>query len=108
MKHFSENILQKRDHVKRQKNIEFDLYNLSEILYNEFDRIGVLDRLKSIPQLGTINVNHHLLKSRWDFVALQFWIHKKAHDLVNDSLEYSYASKMHSRELMKSEKATSQ
>lgn len=98
MKHFSENILKKRDHVKRQKNIEFDLYNLSEILYNELDHIGVIDRLKSIPQLGTINVNHHLFKSRWDFVALQFWIHKKAHDLVNDSLEYSYASKMHSRD----------
>ena len=95
-KHFSENILKKRDQVKRLKNIEFDLYDLSEILYKEFEHIGVINRLKSIPQLGTINVNHHLLKSRWDFVALQFWIHKKAHDLVNDTLEYSYASRMYS------------
>lgn len=47
-KHFSENILKKLDQVKRQKNIEFDLYDLSEILYKEFEHIGVIDILYSI------------------------------------------------------------
>lgn len=95
MKHITEDIFKRQDKAKRHKPIEFDLYRLSEELFNEFDRIGMINRLKLVPQLGSIAVNHYLLKNRYDYVLLQIWLHKKAHDLVNETLEFSYASTMH-------------
>lgn len=95
MKHFIEDIFKQHDRIKRSKSVEFDLYPLSEQLFDEFYRVGIIDRLKAIPQLGSIPVSHILQKSRYDYAVLQIWLHKKAHDLINESLEYSYASTMH-------------
>ena len=79
---FIEDIFKKHDRIKRSKPVEFDLYPLSEQLFDEFDRIGVIERLKAIPQLGSIPVSQNLQKSRYDYVVLQIWLHKKAHDLI--------------------------
>ena len=100
MKHIIEDIFRRKDRAKKIKPIELNLYNLSEELYNEFDRIGMIDRLKSVPQLGSIRVNNNISKSRYDYLILQIWLHKKAHDLVNTTLEYSYASTMHTYDLI--------
>lgn len=100
MKHFIEDVFKKHDRIKRSKPVEFDLYPLSEQLFDEFDRIGVIERLKAIPQLGSIPVSQNLQKSRYDYVVLQIWLHKKAHDLINESLEYSYASTMHKEDFV--------
>lgn len=102
MKHITEDIFKRQDRAKRHTPIEFDLYQLSEELYNELDNINIIDRLKLVPQLGSIPVNHNLLKSRYDYVMLQIWLHKKAHDLINESLEFSYASTMHKEDFIPS------
>lgn len=92
--HVTSDIFKKNAKNKRQKNIVLDLYGLSTELFNEFHRLGLIDRLKDIPQLGEISVSKSLRKSRYDYIVLQWWLHKMAHDLVNPSLEYSYGSRI--------------
>lgn len=76
----------------RTRPISLNLYTLSTELYGEFTRMGFIDRLNNIPQLGSIAVSKSLCKSRYDYVVLQWWLHSRAHDLVNPFLEFSYAS----------------
>ena len=85
-------IFKKKARNSRTRSISLVLYGLSTELYNEFDDLGLINRLKSIPQLGGISVSKSLCKSRYDYIILQWWLHKRSHDLVNSSLEYSYAS----------------
>lgn len=85
-------IFKKNSRHSRIKSVSVDLFSLSTELYNEFERLGFIDRLKDIPQLGSIYVTKALCKSRYDYVILQWWLHKRAHELVNPILEYSYAS----------------
>lgn len=87
-------IFKKNARNNRTKSISLDLYGLSTELYNEFNNSNLIDRLKNIPQLGGISVSKSLCKSRYDYIILQWWLHKSAHDLVNSSLEYSYASRI--------------
>lgn len=95
MKHIVEDIFKGIDRTKKHKPVELDLYPLSEELFDEFERMGMIDRLKSVPQLGSIAINNCLSKTRYDYLILQLWLHKKTHDLINEILEYSYASTMH-------------
>lgn len=95
MKKIVEDIFKRIDRSKKHKEVELTLYPLSTELYNELERIGMIDRLKSVPQLGSISINKSLSKTRYDYLILQLWLHKKAHDLINEALEYSYASTMY-------------
>ena len=59
---------------KRRKNqglqVEGDLFPLAEELYKELDRIEIIDRLKSVKQLGLIVVPKKLEKTRYDYGAV--------------------------------------
>lgn len=100
MKHIVEDIFKRIDRTKKHKPVELDLYPLSEELFDEFERMGMIDRLKSVPQLGSIAINNCLSKTRYDYLILQLWLHKKTHDLINEILEYSYASTMHKEDFV--------
>ncbi len=93
-KTITSDIFKKNARNNRAKSISLVLYGLSTELYNEFNNSNLIDRLKNIPQLGGISVSKSLCKSRYDYIILQWWLHKRAHDLVNSSLEYSYASRI--------------
>ena len=92
-------IFKKKARISRTESVSLVLYGLSTELFNEFYRLGLIARLKKIPQLGGIYVPKSLCKSRYDYIELQWWLHKRAHDLVNSSLEYSYASRINKSDI---------
>ena len=92
-------IFKKKARISRTESVSLVLYGLSTELFNEFNRLGLIARLKKIPQLGGISVPKSLCKSRYDYIELQWWLHKRAHELVNSSLEYSYASRINKSDI---------
>ena len=92
-------IFKKKAKISRTESVSLVLYGLSTELFNEFNRLGLIARLKKIPQLGGISVPKSLCKSRYDYIELQWWLHKRAHELVNSSLEYSYASRINKSDI---------
>ncbi|MBR6042133.1 MAG: hypothetical protein IKP37_05815 [Paludibacteraceae bacterium] len=52
----SSDIFKKKARISRTKSVSLILYGLSTELFNEFNRLGLIDRLKMIPQLGGISV----------------------------------------------------
>ena len=55
---------------KHNLRVEIDLYPYATELYEELDKIGIVDRIKEVPQLGVIKVNKRLAKTRFDYVML--------------------------------------
>ena len=59
----------KHDLLPAQKSRKYnlketiDLYPITTELYDELGRIGIIDRIKDIPQLGVIKVKKKLNKS---------------------------------------------
>lgn len=56
--------------------VEIDLYPYATRLYGELDRLGIVNRLKEIPQLGVIKTPVSLNKTRFDYIILQLYLHQ--------------------------------
>ena len=61
---------------KHNLRVIIDLYPYAAELYDELDNIGIIDRVKDIPQLGVIKVKKKLAKTRFDYIMLQLYLHK--------------------------------
>ena len=88
------NLLPKQKSRRLGLNVSIDLFLLAEELYRELFRIGIIDRIKTIPQLGVIKVNRKLSKVRFDYMALQLYFHQIIKKNVKNHLRFSYNNYM--------------
>ena len=77
---------------KRNLKVTIDLYPITTELYNELERIGIIDRIKDIPQLGLIKVKKELKKSRYDYAMLQLYFHQLIRQKIQPNLRLSYGN----------------
>lgn len=70
------------------KNISYCDY--TKTLIDELSRIGIIERLKRIPQLGVVKVPKKHSKTRYEYVALQLYLHDIIKENLKNELKYSY------------------
>ena len=87
------NLLPKHKTQKHNLNVEIDLYPYATELYEELDKIGIIERIKEIPQLGVIKVKKKLAKTRWDYV-----MHKLIKSRLQGDLRYTYNNLINSKQ----------
>ena len=83
-------LLPKQRTHKHNLQVEIDLYPLATELYEELNRIGIIDRIKEIPQLGVIKVSKKLSKTRYDYIMLQLYLHKLIKNNLQSQLRFTY------------------
>lgn len=91
-------LLPKQKTQKHNLSVEIDLYPYATDLYEELDRIGIIDRIKEIPQLGVIKVKKKLAKTRFDYVMLQLYLHKLIKTHLQGDLRYTYNNYINAKE----------
>ncbi len=84
------NLLPKQKARTHNLNVEIDVYPYAEELYTELERIGIIERIKQIPQLGVIRVKSKLAKTRYDYVILQLYLHQLIKQNLGEDLKLSY------------------
>lgn len=91
-------LLPKQKTRKHNLRVEIDLYPYAIELYEELDSIGIIERVKEIPQLGVIKVKKKLAKTRFDYVMLQLYLHKLIKTNLQGDLRYTYNNYINSKE----------
>ena len=91
-------LLPKQKTQKHNLGVEIDLYPYATELYEELDKIGIIERIKEIPQLGVIKVKKKLAKTRFDYVMLQLYLHKLIKNRLQGDLRYTYNNYINSKE----------
>lgn len=91
-------ILPKSKTQKHNLRVDIDLYPYATELYEELDSIGIIERIKKIPQLGVIRVKKKLAKTRFDYVMLQLYLHKLIKFNLQGDLRYTYNNYISSKE----------
>lgn len=94
----SHNLLPTQKSRKHSLTAEIDLYPYATELYEELDKLGVINRIKEIPQLGVIKVRKKLSKTRFDYVMLQLYLHKLVKHNLQGDLRYTYNNYLKSNE----------
>ena len=88
------NLLPKQVPRKRNLNVKIDLYDYAAELYEELAQIGIIERTKTIPQLGIIKADKHLRKTRYDYIMLQLYFHQLIKKNLQDKLRFTYNNKV--------------
>lgn len=83
-------LLPEHKRLKYNANEKVDLYPYATELYQELNRIGIIERLKEIPQLGVIKVKKRLGKTRYDYVMLQLYLHQIIKKNLQSELRLTY------------------
>ena len=91
-------LLPKQKTRKHNLRVEIDLYPYATELYEELHKIGIVNRIKGIPQLGVIKVNKRLAKTRFDYVMLQLYLHKLIKANLQGYLRFTYNNYINSKE----------
>lgn len=91
-------LLPKQKIRKHNLRVEISLYPYATELYEELERIGIIDRIKEIPQLGVIKVSKRLAKTRYDYVMLQLYLHKLIKKYLQRHLRFTYNNYINSKE----------
>lgn len=94
-------LLPKQKPRKHGLNVVVDLFPLATELYEEIDKLDLINRLKQVKQLGTINVSKNLIKTRYDYVILQLYFHQIIRKNIQSELKYSYNNKLRTTDLLK-------
>ena len=94
------NLLPKQKIQKRNLHVKIDLYNYTKELYKELTSKNIIERIKSVPQLGPIRIKRKLSKSRYDYAVLQLYLHKIIRKNINNELELSYNNKINLGDFM--------
>lgn len=88
-------LIPKQKTRKHNSEVTIDLCPYASKLYEELDKLGIIERIKNIPQLGVIKISSKLAKTRFDYVMLQLYFHQlikqppKRQNLKID-LKYTY------------------
>lgn len=75
---------------KHNLKVEIDIYPYATELYEELERIGIINRIKEIPQLGVIKVAKRLAKTRYDYIMLQLYLHQMIKNHLQGHLRLTY------------------
>lgn len=94
-------LLPKQKTQKHNLSVKIYLYSYATELYKELEKNGIIERIKSIPQLGVIKVNKKLSKKRFDYVMLQLYLHQLIQEHLKGDLRYSYNNYIKSKEFRK-------
>ena len=86
---------QKARSIRTNRKIVFFRYATE--LYHELDALGMMERMKKVPQLGVIRVGSHFNKSRYDYAMLQLYLHQVAKKHLNPELKLSYGNDVNPR-----------
>lgn len=86
---------------KHNLKVAIDIYPIATELYEELNRIGIIERIKAIPQLGVIKVKKKLHKSRYDYVMLQLYLHQLIKNNIQPSLKLTYNNYIKEKEFNK-------
>ncbi len=78
-----------------------DIYPIATELYEELNKIEIIERMKAIPQLGVIKVKKKLKKSRYDYVMLQLYLHQLIKNNIQTSLKLTYNNYIKEKEFNK-------
>lgn len=92
------NLLPKQRPRKHNLEVNIDLYPYAQDLYDELDSIGIINRIKQIPQLGVIKVPDKMSKSRYDYTILQLYLHQLIRHGIQSELLLTYNNKVESTE----------
>ena len=92
------NLLPKLKTRKHNLRVEIDLYPYATELYEELNSIGIIERVKEIPQLGVIKVKKKLEKTRFDYAMLQLYLHKLIKNHLQGDLRFTYNNYINSKE----------
>ncbi|GAB1475213.1 hypothetical protein MASR2M70_00450 [Bacillota bacterium] len=90
MRIIEHNLLPKQKARKTGLNVKIDLYDYASELYDELDTLGIINRVKEVPQLGLIKVPKKLMKTRYDYTLLQLYFHHLIKKNIQSKLLYSY------------------
>ena len=82
----------KLEQGKNKKTVNIDLFSLTSELYEELDKVGIIERIKKVPQLGTMKVNKRNKKTRYDYIMLQLYLHQVIKKELKTKLELSYGT----------------
>lgn len=92
------NLLPKVKSRSNEVKADINLFYYAEELYSELNRIGIIDRMSTIPHLGPIKVTSALKKSRLDYVFLQLYFHQIIKSELKTELKYTYNSKLYDKD----------
>ena len=87
-------LLPKQRRHRQGLKVSVDLFPLATELYEELDRIGIIDRLKAVKQLGLLEVPKKLEKTRYDYVVLQMYFHEIIRKNIQSSLQFTYSNRI--------------
>lgn len=91
-------LLPKQKSRKNNLKVKVDLYAYATELFDELSAIGIIQRLKDIPQLGVIKVPKKLMKSRFDYTVLQLYFHQLVKKELQTKLELTYNNPVKAKE----------
>ena len=91
-------LLKKKKRRKLSSKVQVDLYPLATELYEELDTLGIIQRMKDVPQLGVIRVSKALQKSRYDYTILQLYFHQLIKKKLQSALKFTYNNPIRSME----------
>ena len=83
-------LLKKQKRRSYYSTVEVDVYPYATELIEELDKIGIMERMKRIPQLGVVKVSKRLEKSRYDYVVLQLYYHQLIKKNLQTHLKLTY------------------
>lgn len=99
-------LLPKQKSRKHNLKVEIDIYPYATELYKELDRIGIINRVKEIPQLGVIKVAKRLAKTRYDYIMLQLYLHQMIKNHLQGHLRWTYNNYVAAKEFRNDYKYT--
>lgn len=91
-------LLPKQRARKYNLEVDIDLYPYAQELYDELNRKGIVDRVKSIPQLGVVKVPKKLSKTRYDYLMLQLYLHQLIKNHLQGQLRLTYNNYVKAKE----------
>lgn len=83
-------LLPKQKTRKQSMRVKIDLYAYATEFYAELDRMGIIDRMRNVPQLGVVRVPKRLCKSRFDYAMLQLYFHQLIKRELQQELKLTY------------------
>ena len=75
---------------KNNLKVEIDIFPYATELYEELEHVGIINRIKEIPQLGVIKVTKRLAKTRYDYIMLQLYLHQMIKNHLQGHLRLTY------------------
>lgn len=82
-------------HTTKTKSFDYYELNYYESLKNELQKFNFVEKLKDINQLGATKVQKNKVKSRYDYVIFQLYIHNEIQINVDSHyLEFAYSNQV--------------